>query len=157
MSLCISNATHVDVGIDETRGGVLCTDDGNIDVVLGGADRAHADVEIDAGQKLLFPGFIDAHVHMRDPGYAHKEGFAAGTRAAALGGVTTVLCMPNKVLCQSLRTRLVQRTGFRLEFLSKSSVVSSMERNRRLLVLAQEREGVRLSRFCSPAVNCAVN
>ncbi len=76
-------------------GGVLCADDGHIEAVLEGTDSASADIQIDAGQKLLFPGFIDAHVHMRDPGYAHKEGFASGTRAAACGGITTVLCMPN--------------------------------------------------------------
>lgn len=94
MSLCISNATLV-FPEGMKPGGVLCADDGHIEAVLEADDSAHADVEIDAGQKLLFPGFIDAHVHMRDPGYAHKEGFAAGTRAAALGGITTVLCMPN--------------------------------------------------------------
>jgi dihydroorotase (multifunctional complex type) len=44
---------------------------------------------------MLFPGFIDAHVHMRDPGQPQKEDFASGSAAGAIGGVTTVMCMPN--------------------------------------------------------------
>lgn len=45
------------------------------------------------GQTML-PGLVDAHVHLCDPGYTHKEDFASGTRAAAAGGVTTLLDMP---------------------------------------------------------------
>lgn len=50
---------------------------------------------IDAGSDIVIPGLIDSHVHLRDPGFTHKESVATGTRAAALGGVTTVLDMPN--------------------------------------------------------------
>lgn len=50
---------------------------------------------IDAGGKLVLPGVIDSHVHMRDPGLTSKEDFHTGTSAAAAGGVTTVLEMPN--------------------------------------------------------------
>jgi len=50
---------------------------------------------IDARGLLVLPGLVDPHVHMREPGAEHKEDFASGTRAAAAGGVTTVLCMPN--------------------------------------------------------------
>jgi dihydroorotase len=45
----------------------------------------------------VLPGAIDVHVHFRDPGYPHKEDFASGTAAAALGGVTTVFDMPNTI------------------------------------------------------------
>ncbi|RLI20656.1 hypothetical protein DRO45_03410, partial [Candidatus Bathyarchaeota archaeon] len=44
---------------------------------------------------LTLPGSIDAHVHLRDEGKAYKEDFYTGTAAAAAGGVTTVLDMPN--------------------------------------------------------------
>jgi carbamoyl-phosphate synthase/aspartate carbamoyltransferase/dihydroorotase len=44
---------------------------------------------------LRLPGLVDAHVHLREPGYPHKEDFASGTAAALAGGVTTVLDMPN--------------------------------------------------------------
>lgn len=51
--------------------------------------------KIVAEGSLVFPGFIDAHVHLREPGWEHKEDFASGTAAAVHGGVTTVLDMPN--------------------------------------------------------------
>jgi len=50
---------------------------------------------IDAKGMLVIPGLIDLHVHFREPGYTHKEEFLTGTRAAAAGGVTTVLDEPN--------------------------------------------------------------
>lgn len=53
------------------------------------------DEEVDYGEALILPGGVDLHVHMRDPGHTQKEDFASGTRSAALGGVTTVMDMPN--------------------------------------------------------------
>jgi len=49
----------------------------------------------DYGDRLLLPGGVDLHVHLREPGMTEKEDFATGTAAAAVGGVTTVLDMPN--------------------------------------------------------------
>ena len=49
---------------------------------------------IDAGELTILPGLVDAHVHLNDPGRSHWEGFVTGTRAAAVGGVTTVVDMP---------------------------------------------------------------
>jgi allantoinase len=59
----------------------------------GLAHRAHQ--LIDGDNLILFPGFVDMHVHFRDPGLTHKEDFSTGTRAAARGGVTTIADMPN--------------------------------------------------------------
>ena len=92
--LCIFDARLI-TARGERRGGVLVGDDGRIEAVLDGAARANAENEIDAHGRLLFPGFVDGHVHMREPGHVHKEDFSSGTRAAAVGGVTTVMCMPN--------------------------------------------------------------
>jgi len=69
-SLCIHNAKVVTGTI--ASGGVLI-EDGRIAACLHGNDRASADVIIDARSRLLFPGFVDAHVHMRDPGQPQKE------------------------------------------------------------------------------------
>jgi dihydroorotase len=51
--------------------------------------------EIDAGNLIVCPGLIDMHVHLREPGFGHKETIESGARAAAAGGFTTVVCMPN--------------------------------------------------------------
>lgn len=94
MSLCIHNARVV-TAAREWLGGVLVNDDGRIEALLEGREPVSAETVINARQRLLFAGFVDAHVHMRDPGLTHKEDFSSGTRAAACGGVTTVMCMPN--------------------------------------------------------------
>lgn len=51
--------------------------------------------EIDARNMIVTPGFVDIHVHLREPGEEGKETIATGTRAAAAGGATSVVCMPN--------------------------------------------------------------
>jgi dihydroorotase len=69
--------------------------DGKISAV-GKNLSAPDDVEIfDAREKIICPGLIDLHVHLRDPGQTAKENLATGTLAAARGGFTSVVCMPN--------------------------------------------------------------
>jgi len=55
----------------------------------------NADEIIDAKNNIIVPGLIDPHVHFREPGFEYKEDFFSGSRAAAAGGITTVLDMPN--------------------------------------------------------------
>ncbi|MBS3825753.1 dihydroorotase family protein [Candidatus Bipolaricaulota bacterium] len=62
-----------------------------------GKDLGSGSKELDFGDKLLIPGVIDGHVHFRDPGEPEKEDFRSGSRAAASGGVTTVVDMPNNL------------------------------------------------------------
>jgi dihydroorotase len=57
--------------------------------------RGSADETFNARGLIVAPGFIDLHVHLREPGQAYKETIASGTAAAAAGGFTTVCCMPN--------------------------------------------------------------
>lgn len=60
------------------------------------ADQPAAEAQvIDAAGKLVTPGFIDMHVHLREPGFEHKETIESGSRSAAKGGFTTIACMPN--------------------------------------------------------------
>jgi len=57
--------------------------------------RSSADKIFDARDLVVSPGFIDLHVHLREPGQSYKESIATGTAAAAAGGFTSVCCMPN--------------------------------------------------------------
>lgn len=74
--------------------GKVAIKDGRIAQVGG---IASARETLDVGDRVILPGAIDPHVHFRDPGHPEKEDFGSGTRAAALGGVTTVMDMPNTV------------------------------------------------------------
>ena len=65
-------------------------------ILAVGPDLPYGGAEVIEAHGLhLFPGGVDAHVHLRDPGATHKEDFTSGTRAALAGGFTTVLDMPN--------------------------------------------------------------
>jgi dihydroorotase len=67
---------------------------GRIAAIFDPGDAPPARETIDADGKMVLPGLVDSHVHFREPGLVHKEGFASGSRAAAAGGVTTVMVMP---------------------------------------------------------------
>lgn len=67
---------------------------GKIASTLSEADKAAARI-IDATGQIVAPGFVDVHVHFREPGQTHKETIYSGSRAAAAGGFTSVVCMPN--------------------------------------------------------------
>ncbi|MCR5176731.1 MAG: dihydroorotase [Anaerovibrio sp.] len=69
-------------------------EDGKIAKVAAGI-KDSADEIIEAAGKIVSPGFIDMHVHLREPGQEAKEDFVSGSRAAAAGGYTTVATMPN--------------------------------------------------------------
>jgi dihydroorotase len=62
---------------------------------IGEGLQEKADTVIDADGKHVFPGFVDIHVHLRDPGQTYKEDIVSGTRAAAHGGFTSLCAMPN--------------------------------------------------------------
>lgn len=71
----------------------ILIEDGKIVVI--GDNLQNADETIDATGKWVVPGLIDIHVHLREPGYEHKETIESGAAAAAKGGFTTICCMPN--------------------------------------------------------------
>jgi len=65
------------------------------EVALPNKVRGGADEKFDARGLIVAPGFIDLHVHLREPGQSYKETIATGTAAAAAGGFTSVCTMPN--------------------------------------------------------------
>ena len=94
MSLLIKNGHVIDpeIKLDMVRD-VLIQDDRIVRVDENISDAA--DEVIDANGMYVMPGFIDLHVHLRDPGLTYKETLATGGAAAARGGVTTICAMPN--------------------------------------------------------------
>lgn len=68
--------------------------DGKIAAILAEDIAVEADTEIDAEGNFVFPGFIDTHAHLNDPGYEWRENYSCGTAAAAAGGYTTIIDMP---------------------------------------------------------------
>jgi len=93
--LLLRGATLVDPGADATRDADLLIRDGTIARIRKGIEPT-GDVPVyDAADAYVSPGWMDMHVHLREPGQEHKETIDTGTRAAAAGGFTDVACMPN--------------------------------------------------------------
>ncbi len=93
MKILVKNGTVINpLG----KGGRLdiLIEDGKI-ASIGESLSATGATIVDAAGKHVFPGFVDMHAHLREPGFEFKETIASGTRAAAAGGFTAVACMPN--------------------------------------------------------------
>jgi dihydroorotase len=88
--LLVEGKAVLPAGIDNVQIGIA---DGRIAVIQ--KHGVHAAHRIAAADCLIFPGFIDLHVHLREPGWEYKEDFATGSQAAIHGGVTTMVDMPN--------------------------------------------------------------
>lgn len=82
------------VGNDSIVKADICIREGKIAAVLESSDNIQCQHEIDAEGKLIFPGVIDSHAHLNDPGFTWREDYEHGTAAAAVGGVTTIVDMP---------------------------------------------------------------
>jgi allantoinase len=94
VDLVVRNCTVV-TPAGRTPDAGVAVEDGTI-VAVARTDRLpEADHAIDAGGNVLVPGIVDCHIHNREPGLEYKEDWASATRAAAAGGVTTVVGMPN--------------------------------------------------------------
>lgn len=91
MNILVQGGRVVDpaAGTDEIRD--IYISDG----MITDAEGFQADHVIDATGLTVMPGLIDAHCHLREPGFEYREDIVSGTRSAAKGGFTTVACMPN--------------------------------------------------------------
>lgn len=86
----IDPASKIDAPMD-----ILVSDGKVAEIAAPNQTRRGADEKFDARGLVVAPGFIDLHVHLREPGQSYKETIASGTAAAAAGGFTSVCCMPN--------------------------------------------------------------
>ncbi len=94
--LLIRNGTLIDPAANvESQFDLLLANGIVAEVAPTGKTKGRADDTIDARNLIVAPGFIDLHVHLREPGQTHKETIASGTAAAAAGGFTSVCAMPN--------------------------------------------------------------
>ena len=94
MALLLKNAHIVDPQVELDGVADVLIEDGKIAAVGEGLEAPDAEVR-DLTGKYLVPGLVDMHVHLREPGFEHKEDIESGTRAAAHGGFTGVCAMPN--------------------------------------------------------------
>jgi dihydroorotase len=119
MKILLKNGNLIDPSSNENSGKSLLIEDGK---VVGRLSQGEADPEgasvIDATGLIVAPGFIDLHVHLREPGQEHKETIASGAECAAASGFTSICCMPNTnpVNDNAAITRFIieqsARTGF---------------------------------------------
>lgn len=79
---------------ERTRPACIIVSDGRIADVAEYAAAPTTGELLDVGQRMVLPGLVDSHVHVNEPGRAEWEGFATATRAAAAGGITTIVDMP---------------------------------------------------------------
>jgi dihydroorotase len=96
MKLLIKGGRVIDPADKVNRVSDILVENGRIKKVSSNIKAGTSKVEtIDASGKVVIPGLIDMHVHLREPGMEDEETIASGTRAAARGGVTSVVCMAN--------------------------------------------------------------
>ena len=94
MRLFIKNGHVVDAKADINKKMDIMIEDGCISEIDEDIEVINGDL-IDAKGMYVTPGFVDAHCHLRDPGYEYKEDIESGTKSAAVGGFTSIACMPN--------------------------------------------------------------
>lgn len=90
----IKNGRIIDPANQVDRRADLAIEDGVVREIASGIDTTGAEV-FDASGLIVAPGFIDMHVHLREPGFEYSETIETGSRAAAAGGFTSICCMPN--------------------------------------------------------------
>ena len=94
MAIVIKNGRVIDPASNTDRVADVLIVDGRIAGVAPNLSSPNATV-FDAGGMVVAPGFIDMHVHLREPGFEHAENIESGSHAAAAGGFTAICCMPN--------------------------------------------------------------
>ena len=118
MKLLIANGYVVDPSLGVNAGKNVLIEDGRVTELLDRGEQQPADAEVfDATGLVVAPGFIDLHVHLREPGQEYKETIATGAAAAVAGGWASVCAMPNTdpVNDNAALTRFIIEQGARAQ------------------------------------------
>ncbi len=111
--LLIKNGRVIDPASKRDGLADVLLQDGRVAVVESGLEASDAEI-FDATGKIVTPGFIDMHVHLREPGFEHAETIETGSRAAAAGGFTSICCMPNTSPvndCPTVSSYIIERAA----------------------------------------------
>jgi dihydroorotase len=145
--LLLRGGTLLDPETGATEAADLLIRDGTI-AERGPALAPDGDVPVyDASGAYVSPGWMDMHVHLREPGFEHKETIATGTRAAAAGGFTAVACMPNTE--PPIHTRDV------VEFVRERAADTPVDVHP-IACVSKERDGAELAELADLAAGGAV-
>jgi len=113
----------------------ILVEDGRVTRIAPPGELARAETIIDASGCIVAPGLVDVHVHLREPGGEHKETITSGTRAALLGGFTTIMAMPNTTPApdcpENVRTirKLMDASGWcRTQIIGAATIGNDCER-----------------------------
>jgi dihydroorotase len=138
-SYIIDQVTIVDPKKSASFAGHLVVMDGKIDAVEKGRAKEASLPLYDGGGLHLAPGFVDIHVHLREPGFEYKETVATGAAAAVAGGFTSIACMPNTN--PAIDDRAV------VEFILSQAKIAGMARVYPIAAATKGRKGEILSEY----------
>ncbi len=141
MRILIKGGKIVDPAVSKAEADLIVVDGviREIRPVGAGGGQAAWDRVIDAAGKLVMPGLIDMHVHLREPGFEYKETIESGCAAAAAGGFTAVCCMPN--------TDPVNDSPELTEFIMKKAHAAGTVRVHPVAAISRLSEGKRLCEY----------
>jgi dihydroorotase-like cyclic amidohydrolase len=112
MKLLIKNGRLIDPAAGVDRVMDILVENGRIKEIARTIKKTPGIAVIDARDKAVVPGFIDMHVHLREPGQENKESIASGALAAVHGGFTSVACMANTEPVNDNRSPAPARSGW---------------------------------------------
>lgn len=136
----ITNVTVVNPMTKKIFAGHVGVEDGNISFVGEGPAKDVSSMPVyDGGGFHLAPGFVDIHVHLREPGHEYKETIRSGSKAAAAGGFTSVACMPNTD--PAIDERSV------VEFIIKQAQIAGLAKVYPIAAATVGRKGERLTEY----------
>ncbi len=141
MRILIKGGKIVDPAVSEAEADLLVVDGVIREIRPAGARREEevCNRVIDAAGKLVMPGLIDMHVHLREPGFEYKETIESGCAAAAAGGFTAVCCMPN--------TEPVNDCPELTDFILKKAQAAGTARVHPVAAISRLSEGKRLCEY----------